>query len=117
MSQQANITNTPIDIGGGQFSSGQSTGSWQAIIPGTTRVVAIGGSSAQSVAFQASTSIVRVAPTSDAWIKFGSNPTADITTSIFMAAGTVEYFGVKGGNKVAVLQDSAAGSLSICEGL
>lgn len=113
MSLQANIA-VPNLAG---TAVAQMSGAFQAIIPGVSQTVAISGTSAQSAAFGALSTIVRVAVNTDAWIKFGANPTADKTTSIFMPSGSIEYFGVTPGQKVAGLQDSASGNMVITEGL
>lgn len=90
---------------------------FQAIIPGTSQRVAIGGVSTQSSAFGSLTSIIRVLPTQDCHIKLGSNPTAVANgTSIFLVAAGEYYFGVTGGHKLAVIQDSAGGFIYITEG-
>src|ERR1700685_4308085 len=61
--------------------------------PVAEQTVAIGGSSAQSNAFNALTRIVRVHTDSICSIEFGTNPTATATTAR-MAANQTEYFGV-----------------------
>jgi hypothetical protein len=72
------------------------------IEPGIRQQVAIGGSSAQSSAFDQSTMLVRVHADAPARIEFGVNPTA-AATSMRIAAGASEYFGVRPGHKVAVI--------------
>lgn len=66
------------------------------------QVVAIGGASAQSAAFNAKTRWIRVHTDAICSIKFGSNPTADANTPR-LAAGQTEYFGVRPADKVAVI--------------
>ena len=73
------------------------------------------GTSAQSAALSASCSVVRLFATQDCFILFGANPTA-LTTSHFLPAGVVEYFGCAGGDKIAAIQSSVAGTLYISEG-
>lgn len=90
----------------------------QALKQSTNKVVAISGTSAQSAAFGANTTVVRLATTTDCWVLFGSNPTAVAATNAggsFMGAGSVEYWRVDPATKVAVIQDSAAGNLSVTE--
>lgn len=70
--------------------------------PGHQQQIAIGGASAQSVAFGGATRFVRLHTDAACRIKFGSNPTAD-GTSARMAAGSTEFFGVRPGDKVAVI--------------
>lgn len=67
--------------------------------------VAIGGTSAQSAAFAATTRIVRIHTDAICSIAFGSNPTAT-ANSKRLAAGQTEYFGVQGGHKVAVITNT-----------
>lgn len=71
--------------------------------PGIANIqVAIGGSSAQSAAMDNNTRFVRVHTDAACRIAFGANPTA-AATSQRMAAGQTEYFGVRGGEKIAVI--------------
>ena len=79
------------------------------IFPAAPQTVAIGAASAQSTAFSANATVGRFFATSDCLILFGANPTA-LSTSHFLPAGVVEYFGIVGGQKVAVIQASAAGT-------
>lgn len=70
------------------------------------QTVAIGGASAQSAAFNAATKIIRVHTDAICSIKVGgTNPTATATT-MRMAAGQVEYFGVAPGDKIAVITNT-----------
>lgn len=84
---------------------------------GVSDFVAIGATSAQSAAFSSHCQEVRIVCTSDAWIKFGVNPTAAATDNngLYMPAGAIEYFHVTPGEKVAVIQDTAAGSMCVAE--
>lgn len=72
--------------------------------------VSIGAASAQSSALSGRT--VRLCATVDAHIAIGADPTAT-GTSTLLPAGTVEYFQIEDGWKVAVVQASGAGALSI----
>lgn len=81
---------------------------------GTTSNVAIGAASAQSGTF--TSCVIRVAPTVDCWVRVGANPTAT-TSSTLIFAGAPEYVLVPEGQKIAVLQASAAGTLNITEAL
>lgn len=67
--------------------------------------VAIGGSSTQSAAFDAATTIVRLHTDAICSISFGTNPTASANT-MRMAANQTEYFQVKFGHKVAVITNT-----------
>jgi len=65
----------------------------------------------------AKTTIVRIVPTTACHVKIGANPTAAADgTSMYLPAGVVEYFGVKPGQKIAIIQDSAVGNAFITEG-
>lgn len=76
--------------------------------------VAVSGTSAASAAFGANTRMIRICADTDCYFRFGSAPTA-LTTDLFLAAGTPEYWGVKAGDKIAVIQKSAPGGLTIAE--
>ena len=67
--------------------------------------VAIGGASVQSAAFGATTLMVRIHTDAICSIAFGSSPTAT-ANSKRMAADTTEYFGVKPGDRVAVITNT-----------
>lgn len=70
-----------------------------------TQRVAISGSSAQSAAFNANTKFVRIHTDQICSILFGANPTATTSTTR-LAADSTEYFGVTGGHKVAVINNT-----------
>lgn len=88
--------------------------SLQAARPGATQNVAVGATSTQSTAFGAATQHVRLVSNTDCYIVFGGNPTAT-TSGVFLPAGVVEYFWVGGGEMVAVIQSTAAGTLNVAE--
>lgn len=69
-----------------------------------SQVVTISGVSAQSTALNVATSLVRIAADTDCRILVAVNPTA-LATSLPLAAGQSEYFGVPlgGALKVAVI--------------
>ena len=71
------------------------------------QVVAIGAASAQSALLNVQCSFVRLTTDTNCSVKFGTNPTASATT-MRMAAGTVEYFGVPPGGtlRVAVIANT-----------
>lgn len=73
--------------------------------------LAFAGTSAQSSALVGT--IVRVIATQNCWLAFGTNPTANTTTSVYLPSGAVEYFAITTGWKIAAIQDSAAGTLNI----
>ncbi len=77
-----------------------------AVEPGvTTQAVAIGGVSAQSAAFGATTRFVRLHTDAICSIAFGTSPTAT-TAKARMAANQTEYFAVKPSDKVAVISNT-----------
>jgi len=106
----------------------------QAGRPALSQTIVIGAGSLQCVPFQNATpgtynadgtpvrtpnttTHVRLVATSDCWVSFGSNPTAVSggAASILLPAGVPEYFWVLPGERIAVIQNSAAGSLNIAE--
>ena len=89
--------------------------SFDAIYPGTSQKITTSGSSQQSSAFSSNTTIVRLFSTQDCYVAFGTNPTAT-SSSMFLPAGIVEYFGVTESSKLAVLQVTSSGILYITEG-
>lgn len=83
-------------------------------IPNIYQVVSFDATQ-QSAAFNAATRLIELSANQDCWIKIGSNPTADTTTSKFLAKGTIVYYEVTPGHKIAAIKDSAAGKLSVLE--
>ncbi len=74
--------------------------------PGTDQTpVAIGGVSAASAAFGASTRLVRLHSDVNCRVAFGTSPTAS-ANSKRLVAGATEYFGVRPGDAVAVISGS-----------
>lgn len=79
---------------------------------GAGESIAIGAGSVQSVTpFPVNTSAVRIVSTVDCWIEIGANPTAAAGTSFFLPASSPEYFAAAAGDRIAVIQASAAGFL------
>lgn len=71
-----------------------------------TQTVAVGVSSTQSAAFNASTSLIRVHTDVACSVQIGgTNPTAT-SSSMRMAANQTEYFFVKAGDKLAVITNN-----------
>lgn len=60
----------------------------------------------QSSAFDGSSSFIRIIADADAFIAFGTNPTAD-ADSLFLPANVAEYFGIEPGDKVSVYDGSS----------
>lgn len=70
------------------------------------QTVAIGGSSAQSAAFNPSTTLIRVHTDAICSVKVGgASPTATAANAR-MAANQTEYFGVTPGDKLAVITNT-----------
>lgn len=75
------------------------------------------GTSAQSSAFASTTKKISVVSNQDCYVQIGSNPTATaVAGSFFLPAKVVVKFGVEGGEKIAAIQSTAGGILSIAEG-
>jgi hypothetical protein len=70
------------------------------------QVVGIGGGSVQSVAFSATTHFVRVHTDTICNVAFGQNPVAVANGSARLAANQTEFFGVRPGDKIAVIVGS-----------
>lgn len=108
----------------------------QAARPFTSQSLVIGAASVPSTAFSTiptmgtysdagipaevlknNTTHVRVVATSACWIAFGAAPVAVASGvgSIYLPPGVPEYFWVLPGEKIAVIQDTAAGVLNIAE--
>lgn len=74
--------------------------------PLAEQTVAIGGGSVQcSNSFHALTRVIRVHTDAICSIAISGNPTATTSTRR-MAANTTEYFGVEGGQKIAVITNT-----------
>lgn len=76
-------------------------------------VVAVSGASAQSAAI--ATREVMLVSTTNCWLKFGTNPTAVANTDAnqYLPANVVWTIKWQPADKVAVIQDSAAGYLVV----
>jgi hypothetical protein len=85
-------------------------GALPVIRPGTTQQMAISATAAVSA--QVGSQVVRLVATSDCHIAIGAAPTAT-AAALFLPANTPEYFACNTTDLVAVIQDSAAGSLYI----
>lgn len=82
--------------------------------------VAIGAASVQSSAVGATTNRFVLTATVNCWVAVGDNPTAAAHTagSFYMPAGAMfPISAVAGSTKVAVIQDSASGYLSVMESI
>lgn len=73
--------------------------------PLVEQTVAIGGTSAQSAAFNANTKFIRVHADVVCSRLLGANPVATLDNAR-MAAGATEYVGVEPGDKIAVIANT-----------
>ena len=77
-------------------------------------VVAVGAASAQSEAVPAHIHKVMLTSTTACWVSYGVNPTASAADgSFYLPANTDLELSAHPGNKFAVIQAAAAGSLSV----
>jgi hypothetical protein len=75
--------------------------------------VAIGAASALSAPFSDTTAVVRIVATSACYYRTGSGALTALTTDAYLPLGVVEYIDVNPGDRIAVLQGTAAGVLSV----
>mgnify|MGYP006270329937 CR=1 FL=1 len=84
-----------------------------------TQVVAVGASSAASAVVNSKTVFVILNSTVACWVSVGSNPTAVAAgANSFYLTGNFQYYPIAvepGVTKIAVIQASSGGSLSIAE--
>jgi len=85
----------------------------QVLKPGTSQDVNFDGS-VQSNTLSSTTRIVRLCPTMDCRVAFGTDPTAT-ATSMFIPGLSEVYVEVVGGTKIAAIKESTAGKLNIVE--
>jgi hypothetical protein len=67
-----------------------------------------------SNAFGAGTQVVRLVPTTAAYVKIGNTPTAT-TSDVYMKAGEAEYFVVTPGMKASAIRVTTNGTLHVTE--
>lgn len=67
----------------------------------SSETIVLSGSNQQSSAFDQYTRLVRVAVEVAAWVSISSNPDATASPRAYLPAGTVEYFAVEPGHKIA----------------
>jgi hypothetical protein len=84
---------------------------------GTTQVMTVTGTSAQSTAVGAGVTMLRLANGGGAHCHFaiGASPTASLTTSPMLPASSIEYVACAGGDKVAVIRGATATDVSITQ--
>ena len=75
-------------------------------VPSTSQVFTVGNTTAQSTAFGAGVTLVRVAASlGHCHVSFGTSPTASITTSMMIPTNSVGIFKVNVGDKMAYIKD------------
>ena len=85
------------------------------VLEGTNQNVTVAGTSAATAAaMSADATVVRLASTTDCYVAVGTTPTAT-TSDVVILAGFPEYFLIEPSDKVAALQVTAGGTLSVTE--
>ncbi len=84
-------------------------------IEGNDQKLAVGAASVQSAPVSAQCYAVNLSATTNCHIAFGENPTATASTYLLKATDISLTLGISPGEKIAVIEDSAAGSLYIQE--
>jgi hypothetical protein len=82
---------------------------------GAAQEVAIGAASAASSPFGPGTFQLRVAASSACRIRIGDGTPAALATDTYLPADRPEYLTCTPGQKIAVIQETAAGKLSVTE--
>lgn len=90
---------------------------FQAIFEGVSQKLAFTGTSAQSSAFNANTSVIQIVATVACFVRTGANPTAVADTCQYIPPNVPMFIAVNGGDKIAAIQSAGAGNLFITEGL
>ena len=83
-------------------------------LPTASQNVSVGASSTQSTAVAMTTWQVRLISDTDCYIAIGASPTAT-TSGTWLPATSPEYFSCHPGDKIAVIQKSASGTLNLAE--
>jgi len=82
---------------------------------GAAQEVTIGAASAASTAFASTTYQIRVCSTIACRIKIGDGTPTATATDAYLPPNIAEYFTTGPSQKIAVIQEAAAGKLSITE--
>ncbi len=91
-------------------------GTFQVIVQGVNRSMTYSTTSSVTGTFSTGVNLVRVCCSTDAYVQFGTAPSA-ITGSLHIVAGLPEYFGVLDNYKMSVMQVASAGTCEVTEGL
>ena len=79
----------------------------QVMLPvGTTEKVTF-TTAAQSAAFDDGADVMRFEADADAYLLFGTDPTATEANGLKVASGSVEYFAIRPGDKVSIYDGSS----------
>lgn len=100
------MTTIPRDVNGSAY---------PATYQGTIQKVAYTAAAGTSNAVGDNTSVVRLIATTDCYYKIGAAPTATANDSR-LTANTIEYRGIKPGEKVSAIRVSVDGTLEVEEG-
>ena len=85
------------------------------VLEGTNQNITVAGTSAATTnAFSNGAVVLRLATTTDCYIAVGASPTAT-TSHAILPAGTIDHILVEPSEKVAALQVTAGGVLSVTE--
>jgi predicted amino acid dehydrogenase len=86
-------------------------------IVSVSQVITAVTASTQSATMRADTVAVTIRPVADIWVQFGPDPTAVASAgaNFSIRAGVTRTFKVTGGEKFAVIRDSADGAVDIYE--
>jgi hypothetical protein len=82
---------------------------------GTAQEVTTGAASAASSAFGSQTFAIRVSCTVACRIIVGDGTPTALATSAYLPANVIEYIRVSPGQKIAAIQETGAGKLSVTE--
>lgn len=92
----------------------RNSGRWGFGYLGAVQSFTSTAASQATTAFNAQTTAIRVATTQAIRVVINDAPTA-LATSTLMPSGAVEYFVTKGGDKLALIWDTAAGNVTVTE--
>lgn len=81
----------------------------------TVQNVAYTGTAAQSAAFGAGVTIIRLCASTDCFYLIGADPTATVSNGHRLSAGDVDHQVVSAGQKISVIRASEDGSLNVGE--
>lgn len=101
----------------GELAHGEDSAVIPVMAVASAAALSFTGTSAQSDALDSdgghqANIVVRLCATQNCYVAFGEDPTAT-SSSTYLPAGIVEYFRMTAGHKIAALQVSDVGSLSI----